>query len=54
LVAAIKEVVMREGFGRRRPSGIFLNQQKQIGDVWQRVMATLISDCPGVTEGEGT
>jgi hypothetical protein len=54
LVAAIKEVATREGFGRRRPSGIFLNQQKQIGDAWQRVMLSLISEHSGVIEEEGT
>jgi len=41
LVAAIKEVATREGFGRRRPSGLYLRQQEKLYDAWNTALASL-------------
>src|ERR1700722_339626 len=53
LADAIRRVAEREGFGRRRPSGLFSHQQRAIWDAWKGVMAPLLADAddpPGVTD----
>ena len=50
LVAAIKEVAIREGFGRRRPSGRYLRQQQMLYEAWNAALASLTRG-EGVTEG---
>jgi hypothetical protein len=50
LVAVIQDVAIREGFGRRRPSGHFLRQQKSLYEAWNTALAS-ISHGKGVTDG---
>jgi hypothetical protein len=44
LVDAVREVVEREGFGVRRPSGRFGDQAEALHDAWESVMAHLFED----------
>jgi len=41
LVAAIKEITIREGFGLRRPSGQATRQQHMLYDAWNTALASL-------------
>ena len=50
LIEAIQQVALHEGFGRRRPSGLFLRQQEQIWIAWRSVMLSLIAEYPGVAD----
>jgi hypothetical protein len=50
LVAAIRDVAIREGFGRRRPSGHHLWQQQMLFDAWNGALASL-THAEGVTDG---
>jgi hypothetical protein len=50
LVAAIHDVAIREGFGRRRPSGRYLRQQQMLYNAWNAALASLTHG-EGVTEG---
>ena len=44
LVAAIQDVAIREGFGRRRPSGRYLRQQQMLYDAWNTALASISHD----------
>jgi hypothetical protein len=50
LIAALQELAVTEGFGRRRPSGVFLRHQEQMWSTWRAVMALLIAEGPGITD----
>jgi len=50
LIAAIAQVALDEGFGRRRPSGQFLRQQERLWDEWRSVITALNSEEPGVMD----
>jgi hypothetical protein len=50
LLAVMRGVAIQEGFGRRRPSGSFLQQQQQIWDAWREVMESLTDEYLGITE----
>ncbi len=50
LIAALQQLAEDEGFGRRRPSGMFLRHQEQIWSKWRAVMASLTSEQPGITD----
>jgi hypothetical protein len=50
LIDSMRDLVIQEGFGCRRPSGVFLAQQQKIWQTWRAVMASLVSEEPGITE----
>jgi len=50
LVAAIKEIAIREGFGRRRPSGQSIRQQQMLYAAWNTALASLNSELHSVTD----
>jgi MerR HTH family regulatory protein len=46
LVEALREVVEREGFGQRRPSGVDSRQRERLRSAWAAAMASLDSNAP--------
>ena len=43
LIDELRQMAERERFGRRRPSGVFPQQQKHLWDMWRSVIDELVA-----------